>query len=104
MDGTALITSPNGWKWYDIIHDLGTHLADIDHQDMVYLARTLDDLYRAKPSGKIAMVGVLEAATAIENEVDRVDVLYGFGIRVMGITCSSPTPSAPGSRSPTTAG
>ena len=88
MDGTALITSPNGWKWYDVIHDLGTHLADIDHQDMIYLARTLDDLYRAKPSGKIAMVGVLEAATACENEVDRVDVLYGFGIRVMGITYS----------------
>ena len=30
----------------------------------------------------------LEAATAIENEIDRVDVLYGFGIRGMGITYS----------------
>ncbi len=30
----------------------------------------------------------IESATPIENEVDRVDVLYGFGVRVMGITYS----------------
>lgn len=23
MDGTNIISSPNGWKWIDIIHDLG---------------------------------------------------------------------------------
>ncbi len=51
---------------------------------MVYLALTLDDLYRAKQEGKIAFVATLESATAIENEVDRVDVLYGFGVRSMG--------------------
>ena len=34
------------------------------------------------------MVATLEAATAIENELDRVDVLYGLGIRCMGITYS----------------
>ncbi|MCU0522828.1 MAG: membrane dipeptidase, partial [Anaerolineae bacterium] len=88
----------------DIIHDLGTHLADIDHQEMIYLARTLDDLYRAKPSGKIAMVGVLEAATACENEVDRVDVLYGFGIRVMGITYSESNALGSGLKEPNDGG
>lgn len=88
MDGTALITSRAGWKWTDIIHDLGMRLSDIDHQDMVYIARTIDDLYRAKPEGKIAFVISLEAATAIENELDRVDVLYGLGVRAMGITYS----------------
>lgn len=104
MDGTALITSPNGWKWTDIIHDLGTHLCDIDHQSMIYLARTLDDLYRAKPEGKIAMVGVLEAATACENEVDRVDVVYGFGIRVMGITYSESNALGSGLKEPNDGG
>jgi membrane dipeptidase len=104
MDGTALITSPNGWKWNDVIHDLGTHLCDIDHQDMVYLARTIDDLYRAKPEGKIAMVGVLEAATACENEVDRVDVVYGFGIRVMGITYSESNNLGSGLKEPSDGG
>ena len=88
MDGTAMITSKSGWKWTDIIHDIGIRYSDIAHQEMVIKAETIDDLYRAKREGKIAMVSVLEAATAIENEVDRVDVLYGLGIRVMGITYS----------------
>ncbi|MDE3102022.1 MAG: membrane dipeptidase [Chloroflexota bacterium] len=88
MDGTALVTSKHGWKWDDVILDLGMRLSDIAHQDLVYVATTVDDVLAAKPDGRIAFVASLEAATAIENEVDRVDVLYGFGIRCMGITYS----------------
>ncbi len=88
MDGTALITSSAGWKWTDVIHDLGIRYSDFAHQDMVYIALTIDDLYRAKREGKIAFVATLEAATPIENELDRVDVLYGLGVRSMGITYS----------------
>jgi membrane dipeptidase len=88
MDGTALITSSAGWKWTDIIHDIGMRYSDIAHQDMVFCAQTIDELYRAKREGKIAFVPTLESATAIENELDRVDVLYGLGIRSMGITYS----------------
>lgn len=88
MDGTAMITSKAGWKWTDIIHDIGLRFSDLAHQDMMYLALTYDDLLRAKKEGRIAMVATLEAATQIENEIDRVDVLYGLGIRCMGITYS----------------
>jgi membrane dipeptidase len=88
MDGTALITSKAGWKWDDIVLDIGMRFSDIDHQELVYVARTLAEVEDAKPSGRIAFVAALEAATAIENEVDRVDVLYGLGIRCMGITYS----------------
>ncbi len=88
MDGTATITSNTGWKWDDILFDLGMRFSDIAHQGMVYLATTYLDLGPAKGTGRIAFVPWLEAATAIENEVDRVDVLYGFGIRGMGITYS----------------
>lgn len=88
MDGTALITSKRGWKWDDIVFDLGMRFSDIAHQELVYVATTVDEVLSAKPSGRIAFVACLEAATAIENEVDRVDVLYGFGIRCMGITYS----------------
>jgi membrane dipeptidase len=88
MDGTALITSSAGWKWTDVIHDIGIRLSDFAHQGMVYVARTMDDLRRAKSEGRIAFVATLEAATPIENELDRVDVLYGLGIRSMGITYS----------------
>lgn len=88
MDGTALITSNAGWKWTDVIHDIGLRFADFAHQEMVYVARSIDDLYRAKPEGKIAFVATLESAMPIENELDRVDVLYGLGVRAMGITYS----------------
>jgi membrane dipeptidase len=88
MDGTALITSNAGWKWTDVIHDIGMRYSDFAHQEMVYVALTIDDLYRARREGKIAFVATLESATPIENELDRVDVLYGLGIRSMGITYS----------------
>lgn len=87
-DGTALVTSQAGWKWTDVIHDLGIRFSDFAHQEMVYLATTLADLERAKPEGRIAFVASLESATPIENELDRVDVLYGLGVRCMGITYS----------------
>ncbi|MGH2499101.1 MAG: dipeptidase [Candidatus Limnocylindria bacterium] len=88
MDGTALITSSAGWKWDDVVFDLGMRFSDLAHQDLVYRAETIDEVLAAKPSGRVAFVVCLEAATPIENEVDRVDVLYGLGVRCMGITYS----------------
>lgn len=88
MDGTAMITSRAGWKWTDVIHDIGIRFSDFAHQDLLRVAGTLDDIYRAKREGQIALIPCLEAATPIENELDRVDVLYGLGIRIMGITYS----------------
>jgi membrane dipeptidase len=88
MDGTALITSSAGWKWTDVIHDIGIRFSDFAHQQMVYVALKFDDLTRAKEEGRIAFVASLESATPIENELDRVDVLYGLGVRAMGITYS----------------
>jgi membrane dipeptidase len=88
MDGTATITSNKGWKWDDILFDLGMRFSDIAHQGMVHIATRYLELEPAKEAGRIAFVPWLEAATAIENEIDRVDVLYGFGVRGMGITYS----------------
>jgi membrane dipeptidase len=88
MDGTALITSKAGWKWDDIIWDLGMRLSDIAHQDMVIRAETRADIVRAKANQQIAFIPSLEAATPIENELDRLDILYGLGIRSSGIAYS----------------
>lgn len=88
MDGTAFITSNAGWKWLDVIHDIGIRYSDFAHQNLVIRAETIEDIYRAKREGKIAFVSSLESATPIENEIDRVDVLYGLGVRVMGIAYS----------------
>jgi membrane dipeptidase len=88
MDGTAMITSRAGWKWNDVLHDLGIRFSDLAHQKMIFRAESVDDLFAAKESGRIALVPALEASTPIENELDRIDVLYGFGVRMMGIAYS----------------
>lgn len=88
LDGTERITSKSGWKWGDAIYDLGMTLCDCGHQDFVIVAKTVDDIVKAHDEGKIAFVPALEAATAIENELDRIDILFGLGIRMMGITYS----------------
>lgn len=88
MNGTNCVTSENGWKWDDTIFDLGLRFADVAKQDHVVLARTVADLEAAKASGRIALVAGLEAATSIENELDRLDILYGLGVRQIGVAYS----------------
>ena len=88
MDGTAMITSKAGWKWDDVITDIGLRLSDIAHQDMVKLALTTEDIEACKKNGQIAFIVSLESSTMIENELDRIDILYGIGVRSMGIAYS----------------
>jgi len=88
MDGTCTISSWAGWKWNDCLTDLGYRLCDIAHQSYIIQCKTVDDIRRAHKEGKLALVPVIESAAIIENEVDRVEVLYGFGVRSMGITYS----------------
>jgi membrane dipeptidase len=88
MDGTATITSAGGWKWTDVIHDLGMHLSDVAHQSMVFVASTVDDILEAHRNGRIGLVPCIEGAAMIENELDRLDVLYGLGVRMCGVTYS----------------
>jgi membrane dipeptidase len=85
MNGIGYITSYMGWKWSDVIHDIGMRLSDIHHQDLVIPCLRVQDIKDAFTRGQIALVFCLEAATPIENELDRLDVLYGLGIRSMGI-------------------
>ncbi|MFW6381636.1 MAG: dipeptidase, partial [Bacillota bacterium] len=88
MDGTSVIHSKSGWKWRDIIHDIGMRTCDIDHQDFLIRGENLDDFYRARRENRIAWVKSLESATMIENELERIEILYGLGVRMMGITYS----------------
>jgi membrane dipeptidase len=88
MDGTCCISSDAGWKYQDVLFDLGVRMADLAHQDFLIKGETLKDIEYAAETGRIAHVFALEASTMIENEVDRLDVLYGFGVRQMGIAYS----------------
>ncbi|WP_427885574.1 dipeptidase [Kribbella sp. GL6] len=88
MDGTCCISSDAGWKYQDVLFDLGVRMADLAHQDFVIKAESIKDIEYAAETGRIAHIFALEAATPIENEIDRLDVLYGFGVRQMGIAYS----------------
>jgi membrane dipeptidase len=88
MDGTACVTGNAPWRWDDIITDLGMRQADLAHQRDVMVIRTIADIDEAHRSGRVGLVFGLEAATPIENEIDRLDVLYGLGLRQIGIAYS----------------
>ncbi len=88
MDGTACVTGNAPWRWDDVITDLGMRQADLAHQRDVMTIRTVADIDEARRSGRVGLVFGLEAATPIENEIDRLDVLYGLGLRQIGIAYS----------------
>ena len=88
MDGTACVTGNAPWRWANIVTDLGMRQADLAHQDHVMMVRTTADINEAYRSGRVGLVFGLESATPVENELDRLDVLYGLGLRQIGIAYS----------------
>ncbi len=88
MDGTACVTGHAPWRWDDVVTDLGMRQADLAHQSHVVVVRTVADVERVHAEGRVGLVLGLEAATPIENEIDRLDVLHGLGLRQIGIAYS----------------
>lgn len=100
MDGIINIESKTGWKWTEVLHDLGMRLCDIAHQEFVVLCTNVDQIQQAHDEGRVALIAVIEGAAMIENEVDRIDILYGFGVRSMGITYSESNALGSGLKEP----
>jgi membrane dipeptidase len=69
LDGTATITSRSGWKWTDVVHDLGMHLSDVAHQTVVFVASRVDQIVEAHRTGRIALVPSIEGAAPISSTV-----------------------------------
>ncbi|MGD2069172.1 MAG: membrane dipeptidase [Gemmatimonadota bacterium] len=88
MDGICRIHSSSGWQWDDVLHDLGMRLCDLAHQDFVIHARRVGDIRRAHDEGRMAWVASMEGAAMIENDLDRIDLLHGFGVRLLGVAYS----------------
>ena len=88
MDGSCYINTKHGWDWNSTIHDLGMRLCDIAHQDFLIHCRSAGDVEKAHKEGKVAWVAVIESSSCIENEVDRLDILYGLGVRSIGVNYS----------------
>ena len=100
MNGLCQIHSKSGWKWTEVLHDLGIRLSDIAHQDFIIHCRGLEDIFTAFQEGKIAWVATMEGCAMIENELDRLDILYGFGVRSLGITYSESNALGSGLKEP----
>lgn len=88
MDGTACVTGNAPWQWDDVITDLGMRQTDLAHQSGVVVIRTVDDIVAAHESGKVGLVFGLEASTPIGNDIEKLDVLHGLGIRQTGVAYS----------------
>jgi membrane dipeptidase len=88
MNGICRIHSSSGWKWTEVLHDLGMRLCDLAHQDAVIVGLGVDDILRAHEEDKLAWIASMEGAAMIENELDRIEILYGFGVRALGIAYS----------------
>jgi membrane dipeptidase len=83
-----------------VIHDLGMHLSDVAHSSVLFLGTSVEDIERAHATGRIALVASIEGAAPIENELDRIDVLYGLGVRMLGVTYSESNQLGGGLRDP----
>ncbi|MCS7364774.1 MAG: dipeptidase [archaeon GB-1867-035] len=87
-DGVGSIESRDPWAWENIIYQIGMFLSDLKHQDFMILAERVDDIIYAHNNGKVAAIIHLEGTPNIGSNLDKVDILYGFGVRCMGITYS----------------
>ena len=104
MDGILNIESRSGWKWTEVLHDLGMRLCDLAHQEFVIPCLQVNDIQRAHDEGLVAWVASIEGAAMIENDLDRIDILYGFGVRALGITYSEANALGSGLREPSDGG
>ncbi|GGP15728.1 membrane dipeptidase [Nonomuraea glycinis] len=93
-------STPSGWQWDDLITTLGMRLADLAHQDGVVVAHTVRDILDAKRDGRLAFVMGTESVGPIGTELDRIDVLYGLGIRQMGLVYATANTLGSGQKDP----
>ncbi len=71
-----------------VVEFLGMRQCDYAHQDFVIPALKADDIIRAYEERKVAVIQTIEQASAIDRDVDKIDLLFGLGIRSMGIVYS----------------
>jgi membrane dipeptidase len=104
MAGAAFMTSGSGWKWTDVTFDLGMRQCDLAHQDDVRVVRRASEVPALKTSGRTGLVFAIESAAPIENELDRLDVLFGLGVRIIGLTYGASNALGSGLGDPSDAG
>jgi len=83
----ARISTYLPWVFEDHVMDIGMRFAQIGHhRDKMVRAFNAEDVATAKKEGKCAIFVGFENAAVIENRLDRLDLLYGLGLRMCGLT------------------
>ncbi len=88
LNSFNLINSSYPWKWDSVVNEIGMKLTDIAHQEYAVKADKTSDIENAHRNGNIAVILHLEGASMIENDLDRIDILHGLGVRCMGVVYS----------------
>lgn len=88
LNSFNMINSIYPWKWDSVVNEIGMKLTDIAHQDYAIKAEKTSDIENAHKNGNIAIILHLEGASMIENDLDRLDILHGLGVRCMGVVYS----------------
>ena len=84
----AVFDNSVGSTMDQVVSFVGMNQCDYAHQDFVIPALTVDDITRAFREGKVAVIQTTEQASAIDRDVNKVDMLFGLGIRSMGVVYS----------------
>jgi membrane dipeptidase len=70
------------WDFDGVIREVALRMADVDHNyDAVIRGLRAQDATIAKKEGKTALYGFIENAGEIGYDLDKLDFLYGMGIR-----------------------
>ena len=72
----------------DVVNFMGMSLCDYAHQDFIIPAMKVEDVKRVFREGKVAVIHTIEQTSAIDRDVDKIDLLYGLGVRSMGVVYS----------------
>ena len=77
-----------GASWEETVDELGMRCCDAMHSGLLVRAECAGDIWRAKDGGKIAFFPMIEHASCIGDNLDKLDVLYGLGVRMLGLVFS----------------
>ena len=64
---------------------LGMSQADFAHQNLVITALEVNDIIKAYKEGKVAVVLSFESFNCIGNNIDKIDLYFGLGLRACGL-------------------
>jgi membrane dipeptidase len=82
FDGGARYIGPTG---DNTVNYLGMGICDYSHSDLVIPVMTYDDILRAKKEGKVGVAMSTENITDIGQNIDKVDLYWGLGLRLSGL-------------------